>query len=215
MSREIPFCDEIARVDKPTAPRYQRIAGPSAFDSSDPALRELLAQFPRMPACVIAERVGLAGFAVVVSQEGRVHPECAPKAQQTGSAKVTAHCDGPMVTNHARSGRTDKRSPIKVHVQIAAQLREANALDSGIAPRVAHVLPRRDIAHRHDDRRAFHREPPSDNLSRPPRGVYHPPLLFVTVTFLGRGAPFCPQCAVKPPSGPGNTHSQTIDSMMR
>jgi transposase len=39
-------------------PRLERPARPSALDAFDPAIRALLAEFPRMPASVIAERVG-------------------------------------------------------------------------------------------------------------------------------------------------------------
>jgi transposase len=39
-------------------PRYQRPARGSAVDAFEPAIRELLAEFPSMPASVIAERVG-------------------------------------------------------------------------------------------------------------------------------------------------------------
>lgn len=42
-------------------PKYARVAGPSAFDEFDPHVRELLRQFPTMPATVLAERVGWNG----------------------------------------------------------------------------------------------------------------------------------------------------------
>ena len=43
---------------KDTPPRYQRPAKGSAVDSFEPAIRELLRQYPTMPATVIAQRVG-------------------------------------------------------------------------------------------------------------------------------------------------------------
>jgi hypothetical protein len=54
--------DAVARaIASESPPHYQRVAGPSAFDAFEPGLRELLAQFPTMPASVVAERVGWAG----------------------------------------------------------------------------------------------------------------------------------------------------------
>ncbi|MDI3331912.1 MAG: IS21 family transposase [Micrococcus sp.] len=45
--------------DRP--PRYERSPGPNAFSAVDPAVRALLAEHPRMPATVLAERVGWEG----------------------------------------------------------------------------------------------------------------------------------------------------------
>ena len=39
-------------------PQYRRVARPSAVDAVEPAIRELLHAHPRMPATVIAERIG-------------------------------------------------------------------------------------------------------------------------------------------------------------
>jgi transposase len=39
-------------------PRYERAPGGSRADAFEPAIRALLAQFPEMPATVIAERIG-------------------------------------------------------------------------------------------------------------------------------------------------------------
>jgi transposase len=44
------------RADDP--PSYERKSAGSAVDAFDPAIRALLAEFPRMPASVIAERIG-------------------------------------------------------------------------------------------------------------------------------------------------------------
>jgi len=44
------------RSDEP--PRYQRSPAGSAVDAVEPRIRELLAEFPAMPATVIAERIG-------------------------------------------------------------------------------------------------------------------------------------------------------------
>jgi hypothetical protein len=54
--------DAVARAVKAAGPpKYSRIAGPSAFDRFEPHVRQLLAQFPAMPASVLAERVGWPG----------------------------------------------------------------------------------------------------------------------------------------------------------
>lgn len=39
-------------------PKYRRAPRGSIVDAVEPAIRELLAQYPRMPASVIAERIG-------------------------------------------------------------------------------------------------------------------------------------------------------------
>ncbi len=54
------------RNDDP--PRYERAPRGSKVDAFEPAIRALLAEFPRMPATVIAERVGWAGGASVFRQ---------------------------------------------------------------------------------------------------------------------------------------------------
>ncbi|MGD9622385.1 MAG: IS21 family transposase, partial [Mycolicibacterium sp.] len=42
--------------DRP--PKYQRVSRGSVVDEAEPRIRELLAAYPRMPATVIAERIG-------------------------------------------------------------------------------------------------------------------------------------------------------------
>jgi transposase len=44
------------RSDEP--PRYERVGTGSAVDAVEPQIRDLLAEFPTMPATVIAERIG-------------------------------------------------------------------------------------------------------------------------------------------------------------
>lgn len=54
--------DTVARaVAADGPPKYVRAAGPSRFDECEPRVRELLAEFPRIPASVLAERVGWHG----------------------------------------------------------------------------------------------------------------------------------------------------------
>jgi transposase len=73
--------DTVARaVASECPPRYQRVASPSAFDPFEPGVRELLAEFPTMPACVIAERVGWPGSPSWFRKKIAVlRPEYAPK----------------------------------------------------------------------------------------------------------------------------------------
>lgn len=52
-------------------PKYQRPAKGSVVDAFDPAIRSLLAQFPRMPATVIAERVGWTRSMTVLKERVR------------------------------------------------------------------------------------------------------------------------------------------------
>jgi transposase len=60
-------------------PRYQRARRGSAVDSFEPAIRELLAQFPSMPASVIAERVGwVRSGSVLRDRVARLRPLFAP-----------------------------------------------------------------------------------------------------------------------------------------
>jgi transposase len=50
-------------VKSSSPPRYVRVSGPSAFDPFEGHVRQLLGEFPAMPATVIAERVGWPGSA--------------------------------------------------------------------------------------------------------------------------------------------------------
>lgn len=56
--------DTVSRAVKSSSPpKYVRVSGPSAFDPFEGHVRRLLAEFPAMPASVIAERVGWPGSA--------------------------------------------------------------------------------------------------------------------------------------------------------
>lgn len=56
--------DTVSRaVASSSPPKYARVSGPSAFDPFEAHVRELLGEFPSMPASVIAERVGWPGSA--------------------------------------------------------------------------------------------------------------------------------------------------------
>ncbi len=73
--------DTVARaIASQTPPKYSRVSGPSAFDPFEPYVRELLAQFPMMPASVIAERVGWSGSQSWWRKKvAGLRPEYAPK----------------------------------------------------------------------------------------------------------------------------------------
>ena len=49
-------------------PRFHRQPRPSAVDAYEPAIRQLLGEYPRMPATVIAQRVGWPGGITVLKQ---------------------------------------------------------------------------------------------------------------------------------------------------
>src|SRR5215475_8509585 len=54
--------DTVSRaVKSPSPPKYERVSGPSAFAPFEGQVRQLLAEFPAMPASVIAERAGWPG----------------------------------------------------------------------------------------------------------------------------------------------------------
>ena len=57
-------------ADQP--PRYRRPAGVSIVDAVEPQIRELLAQWPTMPATVIAERIGWDRSLTVLKDRVRV-----------------------------------------------------------------------------------------------------------------------------------------------
>lgn len=56
--------DTVSRAAASSSPpEYSRVSGPSAFDPFEAHVRQLLGEFPTMPATVIAERVGWPGSA--------------------------------------------------------------------------------------------------------------------------------------------------------
>ena len=75
-------------------PRYQRAAKGSAVDAFEPAIRALLAEFPDMPATVIAERVGWTrSISVFRTRVAQLRPFFAP----TDPASRTTYAAGEMV----------------------------------------------------------------------------------------------------------------------
>lgn len=73
--------DTVARaVVSEVPPKYVRPPVPSQFDEFEPRVRDLLREFPVMPASVVAERVGWTGSASCVRKRiALVRVECAPR----------------------------------------------------------------------------------------------------------------------------------------
>ena len=60
-------------------PKYERASGDSAIRAMEPKVRALLKDNPRMPATVIAERVGWSGSPAWFRENvARIRPEYAP-----------------------------------------------------------------------------------------------------------------------------------------
>lgn len=68
---------EALRRDEP--PRYERAPSGSAVDAVEPRIRELLCEFPAMPATVIAERIGWTrGITILRDRVAELRPLFAP-----------------------------------------------------------------------------------------------------------------------------------------
>ena len=78
-------------------PKYQRAALGSVADAAEPRIRELLAAYPRMPATVIAERIGCSYSIRTLSERVRelrplyLPPD--PASRTTYVAGEIAQCD--------------------------------------------------------------------------------------------------------------------------
>ena len=97
-------------------PKYRRPPAGSVVDAVEPRIRELLAAYPRMPATVIAERIG--GAASIRTLSGRVAelrpvylpPD--PASRTTYVAGEIAQCDFwfPDIRCRSGSARSGPRS---------------------------------------------------------------------------------------------------------
>jgi transposase len=78
-------------------PKYQRAAAGSVADEAEPRIRELLAAYPRMPATVIAERIGWSYSIRTLSERVRelrpVYLPPDPASRTTYVAGEIAQCD--------------------------------------------------------------------------------------------------------------------------
>jgi transposase len=85
-----------AKLAADVPPRYQRAAVGSAVDEFEPRIRELLKEFPTMPATVIAERVGWTrGMTVLTARVRELRPVYLPP----DPASRTAYLAGEIAQN--------------------------------------------------------------------------------------------------------------------
>ncbi len=85
-----------AKLAADVPPRYQRAPAGSAVDEFEPAIRELLKEFPTMPATVIAERVGWTrGMTVLTARVRELRPVYLPP----DPASRTAYLAGEIAQN--------------------------------------------------------------------------------------------------------------------
>jgi transposase len=115
-------------------PKYQRPRGASIVDEVEPRIRELLGAYPRMPATVIAERIGWTRSIRVLS--GRV-AELRPAYLPPDPASRTAYAAGeiaqcdlwfPPVELPVGCGQTRKPALLPVLTMICAYSRWLSAL---------------------------------------------------------------------------------------
>jgi transposase len=114
-------------------PKYQRPQRGSIVDEVEPRIRELLQAFPRMPATVIAERIGWTRSIRVLS--ARV-AELRPVYLQPDPAPGTAYAAGEI----AQCDLWGVVVGIQAHVMLARQPQR------GIPAEAAKVLRRRRIS---------------------------------------------------------------------
>jgi transposase len=85
-----------AKLAADVPPRYQRAAVGSAVDEFEPRIRELLKEFPTMPATVIAERIGWTrGMTVLTARVRELRPVYLPP----DPASRTAYLAGEIAQN--------------------------------------------------------------------------------------------------------------------
>ena len=85
-----------AKLAADVPPKYRRAAAGSSVDGFEPAIRELLKEFPTMPATVIAERVGWArGMTVLTARVRELRPVYLPP----DPASRTAYLAGEIAQN--------------------------------------------------------------------------------------------------------------------
>ena len=115
-------------------PKYQRPAKGSIVDDVEPRIRELLRVYPRMPATVIAERVGWTrSIRVLSARVAELRPVYLPPdpASRTAyAAGEIAQCDlwFPPITLSVGFGQTRKPTQLPVLTMVAAYSRWLLAL---------------------------------------------------------------------------------------
>jgi transposase len=103
-----------------SAPKYERASAGSAVDAVDPRIRELLRAYPRMPATVIAERIGwtrsirtLSGM-VAELRPAYLPPD--PASRTSYVAGEIAQCDLWFPPVHLPVGFGQVRRPVQLPV---------------------------------------------------------------------------------------------------
>jgi transposase len=110
-------------------PRYVRLARGSAVDAVEPRVRELLAAWPRMPATVIAERIGWTRGLTVLKDRVRelrpVYLPADPASRTAYAAGEVAQCDlwFPDVTLPVGFGQTRTATRLPVLVMVTGYAR--------------------------------------------------------------------------------------------
>ena len=129
------------RSDEP--PRYERVGRGSAVDVVEPRIRELLGEFPEMPATVIAERVEWSGsitwFRENVRRLRPEHRPVDPADRLSWAAGDAAQCD--LWFPPAKIPLEDGSSvllPVLVIVAAHSRFVTAKMIPTGVADRAGH-----------------------------------------------------------------------------
>jgi transposase len=123
-----------AALTSDAPPRYQRPAKGSIVDAVEPQIRELLAVYPRMPATVIAERIGWSrSIRVLSSRVAQLRPVYLPPDPASRTSYVAgeiAQCDlwFPPITLPVGFGQTRKPTQLPVLTMVCAYSRWLLAL---------------------------------------------------------------------------------------
>ncbi|MGY4710948.1 IS21 family transposase, partial [Mycolicibacterium sp. CBM1] len=118
--------------DRP--PKYQRVSAGSVADEVEPRIRELLAAYPRMPATVIAERIGWQYSIRTLSERVRelrpVYLPPDPASRTTYQAGEIAQCDlwFPDVSIPVGCGQVRTATALPVMTMVCGYSRWASAL---------------------------------------------------------------------------------------
>jgi transposase len=123
-----------AALASDTPPRYRRPAKGSVVDAVEPRIRELLAVYPRMPATVIAERIGwsrsIRVLSARVAELRSVYLPPDPASRTAYAAGEVAQCDlwFPPIELPVGFGQTRKPTQLPVLTMVAAYSRWLLAL---------------------------------------------------------------------------------------
>jgi transposase len=115
-------------------PRYQRPARGSVVDAVEPAIRELLRAYPRMPATVIAERIGWPrGLTVLKARVAELRPAYLPPdpaSRTVYEPGAVAQCDSwlPDIRLPVGAGQVRTAARLPVLVMVSAYSRWLTAV---------------------------------------------------------------------------------------